>query len=302
MDRGYKGHSQQSMTQSKQNVYNYNTAYTPNTTILDKQDYKNKKEILHNNLNDNLLLENITHYTVHINSSDRNYTNYPNPFNFTVIYGGMGKTIDKYFKSDGTLVTTIYDGQPDPKISRKFKNVKSIKLDHVIMPNTNVIEKIVGTDSKTEYSWGDADTNISANSRYIIFKIKDIGNNKIYSTNANITDDCFILYPDQAMGPKHTLWIQSNDEALIYYDTALTNIDKMIFEVIDDQGNIIAVIDGSDNKLNTKTIYDDLVATRTSTDPILKTFTRIHKGMQIDIQITIGVAENLLNTDKNYEN
>jgi hypothetical protein len=287
------------MSMMGKNIFDYHKAYIPQPTLIDKPDMRNRGGLLHNNVGDNLMNEYVSEYTVHINSADRDYSAFYNPFNFTVTYGGIGQTVEKRFRSDGTFERIMCSGQPKPKIARSFKNVKYVKLNHVIVPKTNVIEKITGTDDEIEYSLGDTSTELSMNFKYLVLKIKDIGNNRVLSTNESVDDDSFILYPDKIMGANHWMWLPTVS-ARVFPNSALANIDKMIFELQDDEGNLLFVMDADDNRLNTKTIYDGLVEDREEGDPVLLNFHRIHKAMQIDIEITIGVVENEYNTHTKF--
>ena len=111
------------MSMMGRNMHDYRKAYAPQTTLIDKTDMKNRGGMLHNNVGENMMNEYVTEYTIHINSADRDYSAFYNPFNFIVTYGGIGQTVEKRFKPDGTFKKTTCSGQPKPKISRSFKNV-----------------------------------------------------------------------------------------------------------------------------------------------------------------------------------
>lgn len=279
---------------------NYNHAYMKGTTIIDKHDTKYKGGLIHDNVSDILMAEHIVEYTIHVNSADRDYSTYSNPFNFTVIFGGIGQTIGKKFKPNGTFEQTVYAGQPKPKITRKFKNIKYIKLNHVIVPKTNIIEKISGTDDEYEYSFGDVDTELASNYKYLILKIKDLGNNKVLSTNDFITDDCYILYPDKVMGLNHYMWLPTATSR-IFQNSNLISIDRLVFELMDDEGNLLFVLDSDGNRVNTKNLLNTFIESKEEGDPILKCVQKIHKVMQIDLELTFGIVENELATNVKYE-
>ena len=69
---------------ANQNINNFNTAFRSNGPVIEKQDYRNRNNLIHNNINENLLVEQIIEYTLNIDSMDRSLTAYPNPFNFSV--------------------------------------------------------------------------------------------------------------------------------------------------------------------------------------------------------------------------
>ena len=133
---------------------NFNSAFQVNAPFIEKQDFRNKNTFLHNNINENLLLEQIIEYNLNIDSKDRSLTAYPNPFDFTVTFGGHGQVIEnkitlKKKSSDLGAINEskfenkkiTYEGTPGPIINKKFKNVKYLRIDYLILPKTNVIKK-----------------------------------------------------------------------------------------------------------------------------------------------------------------
>lgn len=88
----------------------------------------NKNELLYNNLNNILLNEEIREYSVMIDSKDRNYQVYPDPFNYEVKFSPLPKIIEKV---NGKKV--IYE-EANPIINDTFINVRYIKLESIILP------------------------------------------------------------------------------------------------------------------------------------------------------------------------
>lgn len=281
------------------NNNNFNEVFLQNNNIIDTPNFINNGNLIHNNIDRHLLNEYISEYTIHIDSLNRNFDVFSNPFNFTVTFGGIGQTINKRIHNNGNIESTLCSGQPDPKISRKFKNVKYIKLNHVILPRTNLIELITGLDDNIEYSLGDSTSDL-INYKYLILKIKNLGNNRLFSTNDAIDFDCYILHPDKILGSNNYMWLPTQP-IRVFQNSSLSNLDKMIFELQDDEGHLLYVIDASGNVLFTNSILNNLIDTKIATDPILLNFKRIHKIMQMEMELTIGVVENELNTNTKYE-
>ena len=296
MNTDFTGFSPHSKMEMKHSRSKFSDAYRPNTTQLGKVDMNYRGGVIHNNLGERLISEHLSEYTIHINSSDRDYGAFPNMFNFYVTFGGIGRTKDKKFKPDGTYTETIYEGQPTPKIARKFKNIKYIKLNHVILPKTTVVDKITGSDGLPEYALGDSYTDICSNYKYLMLKIKNIGNNKVFSTNDQVDEDTFILYPDRMMGSQHYMWLPTITSR-VFSNSSLANVDKLTFELLDDEGELLFVLDTDGSRFNTKTVLAEMETDRDETDPVLINFKRIHKMMQMDIELTFGVIEGELNTD-----
>ena len=127
---------------------NFNDGYQSNP-IIEKTNFKNSGHTIHNNLRDNLLIENIVDYYINIDSDDRKFETYPDPFNYVVTFNSVGRSKYK-FKNESTELNET----PGPVINRTFKNIKYIKLDHVILSRHNInkytLEQniLVDTDNK----------------------------------------------------------------------------------------------------------------------------------------------------------
>lgn len=74
-----------------------------------------KPELIHNNVAENPMIENLIEYTLVVDSGDRDITKYPNPFDYKVLFSPNSNTKDAY-------------------INRTFENVKYIKLETGILP------------------------------------------------------------------------------------------------------------------------------------------------------------------------
>ena len=153
-----------SMTQN-----NFNKAYEQNKPLIDPTDFKNKNNVLHNNLNDDLLHERIVEYNVIIHSKDRNKTQFPSPFYLKTSFGNTNNT---------------------PNVTLDLTNVKYVTLNTVTVPRTVSIDtseidlnsgitKITPTDSfitgtpptNNSPSW--LLDNLSAHP-YLILRVKEL--------------------------------------------------------------------------------------------------------------------------------
>ena len=98
----------------------------------------NNNNLLHNNLKDNLLKEELVEYQINIDSDDRKFDAYPDPFNYVVTFKSLGRSI-YYKKHNGFKIECgEIPETPGPVIMRSFKNVKYAKLDHCIISRYNL--------------------------------------------------------------------------------------------------------------------------------------------------------------------
>ena len=245
---------------ANQNMHysNINEGFYQNTPLINSPDYTNKKNVLHNNLSDNLLSENINEYNIYIDSNDRNKTNYYSPFEFKVNFGINGDT---------------------PKIDQEFNNVKFINLNYLILPPTNVIFAQTTSDFTTggrgilnSYLISDASNSppsitlgagitwpITINSftknRYIILKIKELDNCKIKSTSCysstGIDKNSFVLFYDDDVKDDSgniiaTIWKPKfGGGSRVFLSSELKSIKSFTITLYDQYGNQIVPVDNT---------------------------------------------------------
>jgi hypothetical protein len=263
---------------------NFNKSYTENNTIIEKQDFRNKNNVMYNNLGEKLLSEHIAEYQIFIDSNDRSLGSYPNPFKYTVTFGGASRTTTRV---NGDNVT--YNGAPDPVINRSFKNVKYVKFDYIILPNTNKLIYDSGT-----YTVDTTSGNYFINSnKYLILRITELKSDKVLSTNNNLSNCSFMLYPDRTMGNQYQLWTASHGSR-VSLSSDLSNLNRLSFELLDSDGNLIKVLDNSD-----RTVDFNLINTSSNED-LVTSLKSMNKKMGNGISMLIGVAENELNTMASY--
>lgn len=102
---------------------NFSQAFQQFPQLIPQRPTENHGNLAHNNVNQNILSEIVTEYTINVDSADRDTTLYPSPYRFTISLGGSGD-----YKG--------YVGVPAPRIDMNFKNVKYIKLKYLMMPKT----------------------------------------------------------------------------------------------------------------------------------------------------------------------
>jgi hypothetical protein len=170
-----------------------------------------------------------------VDSTDRNTKVFPSPYNFVLNFGSAGPSRNKFYDSAGKLQIVDFNGASDPIIDRKFRNVKTVILDKIFFPKYIGFQR-TGTDPNYDYSGNVA---LASRYRYVIVRIKELDNNRMYSTNNYVRDDSFVMYNDKTLGEAGVgIWIASPYKRT-YLKSALKNVDKFTIEVVDPQGNPI---------------------------------------------------------------
>lgn len=278
----FKNPSQYALNTLNSNISNFNSAFIPNTTFIPQRDTKNYGNLIHNNVNNNLLNEIITEYTIHIDGKDRDTTKYPNPYSFSISLGGIDV--------------------PNPRIDVNFKNIKYIKLKYILLPriiryNVSIsdgnksYEIPVITDKRT----------ILSNYRYLILRVKEISQDKLYSSNNTIRNDSFILYRDSNYdGALNDLWF-ATQPVKIYYDNNLKNLSKLTVQILTPNGDELKLL--SNNSSTVSPIpYIEINEDNSSKTPSSDFYTEFNQNgdVNMSIEFEIGVCENQINTEKNY--
>jgi len=272
-------------------------AFEQNVPLIEKTDYTNKGMLLHNNVADVVLDENIVEYRLHIDSIDRDIEKYPDPFSFTVkfnpvVSGFVQEEVwaNERDKSKGTKIKEIkLNGPSRPFITKQFKNVKYFKLENIILP------KHIGfTEGMGEY---DKDLCLLKD-RFLYLVIKEIDLPNVLSTSdtANRIDEdgdkgvlptpFSLLIPDK-------IFLNNFYSAnpfygnKVYKNSALGNITQLSFEFYDSFGAKI--------KFNDLLYYDQC-----SCDNLCDIRHPLNQQNQIHMSFLVGVVENQINTNTNF--
>src|SRR5256885_725946 len=91
----YSSYTPHMMNTMRNGIAPFDVMQPAPSTILEKVNFTNPNTTLHNNLENNLLAENIIEYHINIDSDDRNIETYPNPFNYTVSFTALGRSIER---------------------------------------------------------------------------------------------------------------------------------------------------------------------------------------------------------------
>ena len=172
--------NQQQFINNNTAITNFNKAFRKMTTLIEKMDYINNSDLIHNNVGDGELNEHIVEYRLNIDSYDRDITVYNNPFEYRVVFNPeSSSTLRTERFKNGILVSEniFMHGKPTPHINKEFRNVKYVKLDNIVLPQFGkIIEK------NGEFIL-DPDNNKLNEDRFIMLSIKELeSGHHIYCT------------------------------------------------------------------------------------------------------------------------
>jgi len=238
----YKGVTSTQMAMMNSGQNNFSQAYNSNPNIIPPQTYENSYQLIHNNLDSNLFNESYIDYTIHVDSGDRTSAIFPSPYSFVLNFGGAGPSKNKFYNSSTGFQKVDFNGTPDPIIDRKFRNVKTVILDKIFFPKyIGYIRSGTEDLNATPPTFYDYSGNVTLASRYryVIVRIQELDNNRMYSTNNYVRDDSFVMYNDKTLGDADVgVWIASPYKRT-YLKSALKNIDKFTINIVDPKGNPI---------------------------------------------------------------
>jgi hypothetical protein len=227
------------------NQGNFQTAFNPLNTIqsngydpkmqFNNHNFINQKNMLHNNLGNILLNEEIREYSVMIDSKDRNYQVYPDPFLYEVKFHPLPKTKEMV---NGKYVT--YE-EPAPTINDNFTNVRYIKLEEILLPMYNCLR--VGEDEDEDgevvKKWKVDVLKPITDNLYIILSLgNEYANENYKSTNDVLSDSFATIYYDSKANNTHYFGCTSNGLKMFPQDH-LAKIEKLKISFTDPYGQPI---------------------------------------------------------------
>ena len=297
--------SQQGMMQ-RMMMENMNQAFTTPQQMIDRSDFTNRGEVMHNNLGEKLLSEHVVDYKVHINSQDRNTTKYASPFRFLVPFGGISNPANTQ----------------EAVIERKFKNVKYITLDSIILPTALTIDTSQIDIGATDYNIYPINSSLNptpeaaptlkilGNHRYLLVTITNdmqgnqkFPNDRTLGTSHLYDRESFIIVPDYQTGLDSFVWRPLHNSRIIFQNSQLANINNLCFRITDESGNDLTLYNEENVNIITGNIavgitmnFNTYVKTYASNTNVSYT----NLVMQSFFNLTLGVIENELNTRTNY--
>ena len=215
---------------SPQNPVNYH-GYDPSVRF-NNNNFTNPNTLVHNNLSDIILNEEIREYSVMIDSKDRNYQVYPDPYNYEVKLGPLPRITTQVGDS-----YEVYE-DPAPTINHSFKNVRYIKLAKAILPIFNRVRlytECQDDNSIVESYKVDVHKPVT-NNLYTVLSIgKQFSDISYFSTNDLLSSSFATIYYDSKVNSTHYFGCMANGLKIFPQDQ-LGQIDRMQVNFMDPYG------------------------------------------------------------------
>jgi len=281
-----------------------NSSFSQNRPLIDPQDYSNRNNTLHNNLTEKLLSENITEYRICINTIDRDTKTFPSPFNIKTSFGNSNY---------------------EPHIEHRFKNIKYITLNSVIVPRTIAIDTsktipnspppmIIPPDYLDIYPTSShiinpialpnsgSPLNILKCQPYLMLKIKELGSDNVLGSSPLYDHDTFMLIRDQELSDMYLY--KPRRTTVVYPNSLLSNLSQLTLQITDMMGDQLSIYDQNGNDILNKPMgtyitdnYNDFVEKHKCNNKYVKYTNSV---TQVIYDFTYGVVENELNTVTKY--
>lgn len=225
------------MRNNKNSFGNYPSTFNSKKEILFNGDepkagffnhnFMNRNNLLHNNLENILLNEEIKEYSIIIDSKDRNYQIYTNPFSYKVRFDPLPTKKEK---------TQIFE-EPNPTIYESFKNVRYIKLEDVVLPFYTTLKKTnrIVDDEEIETFRIDESKSLTDN-LYVVVSIKEFSNINRRSTNDVLSSSFATIYYDTHINNTHYRgWTRNGIK--VFDQDKLGEIKSLTIDFMDPYGN-----------------------------------------------------------------
>ena len=285
----------------------FQKAFNENYVVIPKNDYKNKNNLIHNNVGEDVLVEDDTTYTIFADGYHRNHLSFKNPFKWQIKLGGM-------------------EDEPYVTLGSVLKNVKSIRIGNIQVPRYNRIKLDSTTDSfiyVTESAY-----DISSTIRFLVLKIDELCDSKIFSSGNFYKDNSFVLKADTTYAGNHLAYVPIHKSTINYRKGDYRNLSKLSISLYDDKENLLTSPNfeyfdstcGDHGATVTRlfNIKDEIVAIEKQIsennyeDPysdvntyvnIIKRKSQLEellKNYQMQVTIDVKIIENGLNTDTSF--
>lgn len=282
-----------------------NGVFRQNDVILGAPNYENRKNTIHDNLGKEILKTRLSNNTIFIDTELRNIEYYPEPFKFDVKFGGtMQRTEPVAVNVRGEMFeyTRYIDGDVQIVIPRDFRNVNSIRIDAVIVPNC------IHMISREDGAFEPEECKKISHYKYLILRIKELKTFRKYSNNPLINDNSIILTNDSSWGDRNEYWVPL-DNTIQSYGSQLLNISRLSFELYDNRGNPLRyTLDGK--SFNPVSEYKRTIDQAIQLDmqhrstehllPYLKSLRRLLEYAYPEVHMNIETVEAELNTVPNF--
>jgi hypothetical protein len=278
--------------------------------LLNEPNYNNPKNLLHNNIKEEVLNTQSFDNRIFIDSKYKDFSKYPNPYNFIVKFNGTEPvtkstsiTIDNCLFSYDNFIK----GDTQIVIHKNFKNVRHVIVNNLIMPTH------LDYTLKDDNTYEKVGCQLGRKNKYLILKIKELENNRRYSNMNNLGKNSFILKIDNDSGINNQFWIPIYSY-VCYFDSRLESINRLTIEICDERGRpLCTTLDGE--KFDFFEEYRNLIDLAVKLNkkgtpksckklelllPKLKSLEEIINCLAPEIHLTINTLETQIDTNPNY--
>jgi len=232
---------------------NFMKAFQDNFTIIPKNKFSNEHNVIHDNLGNNLMTEQIETYTIFADGFHRNHTSHCNPFDFPIEFGGTGSSEQSAWGDELDSTTNpnkpkwikvkkikTFQGSSGVKIGRPLHNVKFVKVQNLVCPRYNKLTYDF-TTKNFKYVTDDVDFNLGSSQRFITLKIKELSDPKKFTSGDFFKNDSYLMRVDKYMGDSHLLWTTLNRDSVSFKNSLLKDLSKLSVKIYDDEDNLIGI-------------------------------------------------------------
>lgn len=266
----------------------FNTAFNPAKSIpfngsqpksmFNNHDFINRGDLLHNDLYDNVLREEIREYSILIDSKDRNFDVYPNPFCYKVTFNPGPTTRTKV---NGK--TIIYETS-NPVIYERMYNVRYISLEKVILPLYTKIRRKNDDGCEVDI------TQCLTDYLYIVMVIEEYSDVNCRSTNDVLSSSFVTIYFDEVVNKTHYIG-KTRGGIKVFQPDELGEIISFTIKFMNPYGEILSVnhFDKEINSISGCCICeDDEIADDCFRHNL---FHPLHPAFQHHLNMSVGVIE-----------
>jgi hypothetical protein len=298
----------------EQTMGNINTSFLGGmngTILLSQPDYKNQQNILHNNITERVLNEQIFDNKIFIDSYYRDHLKHKDPFKFTIKFNGIEpkkQPVTITLEDEQFQYHKYSEGDTDIVIDRVFRNIKSVSVDALIMPY--YLSYKTAEDGSYEPSGPKL---AKSKYKYLVLKINELRNGRCYSNNPALGKESFIMVMDDDICIHNQLWVPIH-KSVAYFDSQLKVVDRLNVEICDDKGEkIYPMLDGKRHDFYAdyaKTIDVAINLQNNNTEgskellnklmPKLKSLKNITESLSPELHLTFNTIEPQINTLPQY--
>ena len=224
---------------------NYQTAFSGGmngTMLINKPDYSNPNNILHNNIGERVILEQVLDNKIFIDSCFRDHVKHPDPFKFTVKFNGIEpkkEVVTVTIEGNKYSYCNYTNGDTDIVFDRTFKNIRNVTINALILPfSINFVKKDDGSYEPSGYKLA------KYAYKYIVLKINELRNGRCFSNNPTLGRESFIMKMDTDICLNNQIWIPIHNN-VSYFESNLKTVERLNIEICNHNGErLVPVLNG----------------------------------------------------------